>query len=71
MQYDTSGRHSAPRPDVIVRASRRRSRSVRVRARLDTGADVTLVPEHIIADLRPPVDDVFAVAGYDNIIAYQ
>jgi hypothetical protein len=66
MKYDSTRRLPTPVIDVIVRASTESDAAVVFPARLDTGADVTLIPQSAIDVLSPPVVEYIVVAGYDD-----
>jgi predicted aspartyl protease len=69
MNYDDTFNVPAPALQVRVRARSRSRRAISVRARLDTGADITLIPATIVSALALRVEKIVIVAGYDGIAA--
>ena len=68
MKYDSTRRLPTPVIDVTVRVSGESDTAVVFPARLDTGADVTLIPQSAVDALSPPVVDYIMVVGYDDKI---
>ena len=69
MKYDETFTLPAPALQVRVRARSRSRPAIAVRARLDTGADITSIPESIASELGLQVERIVIVAGYDDIAA--
>ena len=64
--YDRAFEPPAPVVDVTVLHPTVAGRRVAVRGKLDTGADVTAIPEHIVAELRLlPHGDTW-IRGFDG-----
>lgn len=66
MKYDATRRPPAPKLDVVIGAPDEPTLTILTRARLDTGADITLIPESIVRQLQLPVEDTIVVVGYDQ-----
>ena len=66
MKYDSFFSVPAPALEIIVRQRKRSPRFILLRARLDTGADITVIPFSMVNSLRLEAGDSIAVSGYDG-----
>ena len=68
MKYDDSLRTPAPAIDVVLRSPRRSAQAISMRAILDTGAGITVIPLALVAELQLQVEERIVLVGYDNAI---
>jgi predicted aspartyl protease len=64
--YDHSEFPAFPSFDIQIFKADLPTRSVSLRAKLDTGASITVIPEQFVAWLNLPIRDHLQIKGYDG-----
>lgn len=67
--YDPEVQPPAPFLDIVVHPPQDPTQAVRVRAKIDTAADISAIPTTLVAQLRLPIVSKLTVEGYDGVPA--
>lgn len=66
-QYNQTEEPPAPFLDLLLRHPEQPSQSFPVSAKIDTGADISALPERLITQLNLPMTGKLLVQGYEGI----
>lgn len=65
--YNSVEQPPAPVLSLVVYHPEHNTQSIRVHAKLDTGADISALPDTIVQQLALPVTSKLVVEGYDGV----
>lgn len=65
--YDQQEEPPAPYLDIVIRHPEDAAKTLRLRAKIDTGADISAIPAIVTAQLALPITSKLLVEGYDGI----
>jgi predicted aspartyl protease len=65
-RYNQTAEPPAPFLDLVLRHPEKSTQSVPITAKVDTGADISAIPESVIAQLELPMTGKLIVQGYDG-----
>lgn len=65
-QYDQTEEPPAPFIDLLLRHPEQPDQSLSIRAKIDTGADISALPDRLIAQLNLPITGKLLVRGYEG-----
>ncbi len=65
--YDQELRPPAPFIDIVVRHPKYSAQAAQIRAKIDTAADISVIPITLVAQLGLPIASKLIVKGYDNV----